>query len=177
MTTLILSLPIPLILLVHLHILRYPHANEPEYDHKIFDPRVRGLRDRTKLMEDISYFLVGCLEGGRDGARSVREFTHLNWFWKSDEEFKTDLINVPMRSTCRNCRISNIPVKVSGSFKTQLCLSICKASEFIEYQAQGEGHCRTPSRMVVERCCRAEIAPRRMLRRQVRFHLFKSVID
>ncbi|RDB23829.1 hypothetical protein Hypma_008945 [Hypsizygus marmoreus] len=59
----VLSLPIPLILLVHLHILEYPHANKPEYDHNIFESRVRGLRDRTKLLEDVCYFLVGRLEG------------------------------------------------------------------------------------------------------------------
>ncbi|KAF8074586.1 hypothetical protein FPV67DRAFT_1474082 [Lyophyllum atratum] len=63
MSTHILSLPIPLIILVHLHILEYPHANKPEYDHNIFEPRVRGLRERTKLLEDVAYFLVGRLEG------------------------------------------------------------------------------------------------------------------
>lgn len=73
----IISLPLPLILLIHLHILEYPHANKPEYDHNIFNSRVRGLRDRTKLMEDICYFLVGKLEGGRDGAKTVSS----NAFW------------------------------------------------------------------------------------------------
>ncbi|KAG6910057.1 hypothetical protein DXG01_013503 [Tephrocybe rancida] len=60
----VFTLPIPLILLVHLHILEYPHANKPEYDHNVFEPRVRGLKERTKLLEDITYFLVGRLEGG-----------------------------------------------------------------------------------------------------------------
>ncbi|KAJ7773613.1 hypothetical protein DFH07DRAFT_801257 [Mycena maculata] len=59
----VFSLPVPLILLVHLHILQYPHANKPEYDHNVFDPRVRGLRDRTKTMEDVCYFLVTRIEG------------------------------------------------------------------------------------------------------------------
>ncbi|KAH9479899.1 hypothetical protein JR316_0008495 [Psilocybe cubensis] len=49
----VVALPIPLILLVHLHILEYPLANNPEYDHQIFNPRTRGLRERTKVMEDI----------------------------------------------------------------------------------------------------------------------------
>ena len=63
MAATVFSLPVPLILLVHLHILEHPHANKPEYDHNIFDPRVRGLRERTKLLEDICSFLVGRLEG------------------------------------------------------------------------------------------------------------------
>ncbi|KAF8799975.1 hypothetical protein BYT27DRAFT_7118735 [Phlegmacium glaucopus] len=67
----IISLPNPLILLIHLHILEYPHANNPEYDHNIFNPRIRGLRERVKLMEDISHFLVGRIEGGKIGARTV----------------------------------------------------------------------------------------------------------
>ena len=63
MAATVFLLPAPLILLVHLHILEYPHANKPEYDHNIFDSRVRGLRERTKSLEDICYFLVGRLEG------------------------------------------------------------------------------------------------------------------
>lgn len=63
MSATVFSLPIPLILLVHLHILEYPHANEPEYDHHIFDSRVRGLRERIKSLEDTFYFLVGRLHG------------------------------------------------------------------------------------------------------------------
>ncbi|KAJ7230315.1 hypothetical protein GGX14DRAFT_508091 [Mycena pura] len=64
------SLPMPLILLVHLHILQYPHENKPEYDHEIFDAHVRGLRERTKVMEDICYFLVSRIEG-KDKARKT----------------------------------------------------------------------------------------------------------
>ncbi|KAH0582449.1 hypothetical protein H2248_010390 [Termitomyces sp. 'cryptogamus'] len=63
MSATVYTLPIPLILLIHLHILVYPHANKPEYDHNIFDPRVRGLKERTKILEDVAYFLVGRLEG------------------------------------------------------------------------------------------------------------------
>ncbi|KAJ7483478.1 hypothetical protein FB451DRAFT_1555437 [Mycena latifolia] len=67
----VFSLPVPLILLVHLHILQYPHTNKPEYDHSIFDPRVRGLRDRTKTMEDVCYFLVARIEGTKELVRKV----------------------------------------------------------------------------------------------------------
>jgi hypothetical protein len=68
-----LSLPLPLLLLVHLQILEYPHRNKPEYDHQVFDPSVRGLRDRTKTMEDVCYFLVGKIE--RKDAKVVRVHT------------------------------------------------------------------------------------------------------
>ncbi|KAF8875956.1 hypothetical protein CPB84DRAFT_1853108 [Gymnopilus junonius] len=59
----LLSLPLSLILLVHLHILEYPHANNSEYDHDVFNPRKRGLRERAQTMEDVAYFLVSKLEG------------------------------------------------------------------------------------------------------------------
>jgi hypothetical protein len=57
-----LSLPLPLLLLVHIHLLGYPHADEPEYDEHVFNIKMRGLRDRTKTMEDLCYFLVGKIE-------------------------------------------------------------------------------------------------------------------
>src|SRR5712675_2367656 len=57
-----LSLPLPLLLLVHIHLLGYPHADEPEYDQHVFDAKTRGLRDRTKTLEELSYFLVGKIE-------------------------------------------------------------------------------------------------------------------
>lgn len=57
-----LSLPLPLLLLVHIHLLGYPHADEPEYDENVFNAKMRGLRDRTKTMEDLCYFLVGKIE-------------------------------------------------------------------------------------------------------------------
>ncbi|KAJ7857907.1 hypothetical protein B0H13DRAFT_1727355 [Mycena leptocephala] len=65
MSTSVFSLPIPLILLIHLHLLQYPHANKPEYDHNIFDAHVRGLRERTRTMEDVCYFLVTRIEDGK----------------------------------------------------------------------------------------------------------------
>jgi hypothetical protein len=51
-----------LLLLVHLYILHHPSVNGPEYDHNLFNPRVRGLRHRTKAMQDIAYFLVAQIE-------------------------------------------------------------------------------------------------------------------
>ncbi|KAK0434653.1 hypothetical protein EV421DRAFT_1839637 [Armillaria borealis] len=56
------QLPLPLLLLIHLHILEYPHVNDPEYDINVFNPRTRGLRDRARSMQDIFYFLVGKIE-------------------------------------------------------------------------------------------------------------------
>ncbi|KAI0056066.1 hypothetical protein BV25DRAFT_1658710 [Artomyces pyxidatus] len=58
-----LTLPHPILLLIHIHLLSYPHANNPEYDEHIFDSKTRGLRDRTKTMEDLCYFLVGKIHG------------------------------------------------------------------------------------------------------------------
>jgi len=67
-----LSLSLPLILLVHIHLLGYPHADEPEYDEHVFNVKMRGLRDRTKTMEDLCYFLVGKIEKPR--LKSVSSF-------------------------------------------------------------------------------------------------------
>ena len=68
----VLCLPVPLILLVHLHILdKYPFENNPEYDLNVFDPHVRGLRDRTKSMEDVCYFLICQLEGSKDRVKKA----------------------------------------------------------------------------------------------------------
>jgi hypothetical protein len=68
----VLSLPLPLLLLINLHILNFPYANNSEYDRSLFDPRVRGLRERTKSMEDICYFLVGIIEQGKSRNKAVR---------------------------------------------------------------------------------------------------------
>ncbi|KAH9004552.1 hypothetical protein EDB86DRAFT_2883979 [Lactarius hatsudake] len=57
-----LSLPLPLLLLIHIHLLGYPRADEPEYDEHVFNVKLRGLRDRIKTMEDLCYFLVGRIE-------------------------------------------------------------------------------------------------------------------
>ena len=62
------------VLLVHLHILEYPHADRPEYDHALFDASVRGLRERTMSMEQIAHFLVGKIEGSPGRAKMVRPF-------------------------------------------------------------------------------------------------------
>ena len=61
-----------LLLLAHLRILQFPHIANPEYDSDLFDSTRRGMRERTKAMEDISFFLVELLEGGREKARMVR---------------------------------------------------------------------------------------------------------
>jgi hypothetical protein len=68
----VFSLPVPLFLLIHLHLLQYPHSNKPEYDHNVFDTRIRGLRDRTRTMEDVCYFLVSRIAGTKERVRKVR---------------------------------------------------------------------------------------------------------
>lgn len=70
-------LPLSLILLIHLHILQFPQINKPEYDLKMFDASKRGLRERSRLMEDICFFLVSKLLGGKEKAKRVRKILHL----------------------------------------------------------------------------------------------------
>ncbi|KAH9933438.1 uncharacterized protein B0H18DRAFT_645376 [Fomitopsis serialis] len=41
------------------------------YDERLFDPTRTGIRERTRALEDISYFLVAKIEGGRGRARSI----------------------------------------------------------------------------------------------------------
>jgi hypothetical protein len=69
-----LKQPSTLLLLVHLYILNYPYVNNTEYDHDLFNPRIRGLRDRTKAMENITYFLVGQIEGGSSKMVNIATF-------------------------------------------------------------------------------------------------------
>ncbi|KAJ3826193.1 hypothetical protein F5880DRAFT_1546750 [Lentinula raphanica] len=59
----VLELPPPLLILIHLQILQYPHVNNENLDIHIFDAQKRGLRARTKMMEDLGYWLVAKLEG------------------------------------------------------------------------------------------------------------------
>jgi hypothetical protein len=105
----VLSLPTPVILLVHLHILEYPHANKPEYDHNVFEPRVHGLRERTKLLEDVSYFLVGRLEG------SARNVCIL--FALINREFMAaDPVYISQCNAIRHGRLSDVSIQVFGNF-------------------------------------------------------------
>ncbi|CCM02621.1 uncharacterized protein FIBRA_04724 [Fibroporia radiculosa] len=64
-------LPYSLLILVHLHLLNYPLKDASGYDDRLFDPTRGGIRERTRAMEDICYFLVGQVEGGRERARSL----------------------------------------------------------------------------------------------------------
>ncbi|KAL0581774.1 hypothetical protein V5O48_000251 [Marasmius crinis-equi] len=65
------SLPLPLLLLIHLQLLQFPHVNEPQYDINLFNSSQRGLKDRIKSMEDICFFLVECCEGTKAGAKKI----------------------------------------------------------------------------------------------------------
>ncbi|KAF9499498.1 hypothetical protein BDN71DRAFT_1502841 [Pleurotus eryngii] len=60
------NLPTSFLLLVHLCILDYPHANKPEYDQDLFNATTRGLRERVKTMEDVTYFLVNSIVGKKE---------------------------------------------------------------------------------------------------------------
>ncbi|KIM88355.1 hypothetical protein PILCRDRAFT_814255 [Piloderma croceum F 1598] len=71
MTEPVLAVPNLLLLLVHLHLLEYPSVNNPEYDQNLFDPNVRGLRDRVNSMENMSYFLVGKIEDRKASTNKI----------------------------------------------------------------------------------------------------------
>lgn len=60
------NLPPSFLLLVHLCILDYPHANKSEYDQDLFNATTRGLRERVKTMEDVTYFLVNSIVGKKE---------------------------------------------------------------------------------------------------------------
>ena len=103
MTEFIAGVPIPLLFLVHLHLLEYPLANNPEYDHNLFDPNVRGLRDRTKSMEDVCYFLVGKVGHRKETAKAVSS----NYMtYETGLMVPTDSSNVPVSCTCRHDCVS-----------------------------------------------------------------------
>lgn len=65
------TLPNGLLIILHLHLLNYPLQDATGYDERLFDPS-RGMRDRNKAMEDITYFLVGKIEGSKERVKSVR---------------------------------------------------------------------------------------------------------
>ncbi|OCH86938.1 hypothetical protein OBBRIDRAFT_837763 [Obba rivulosa] len=67
------SAPLPnaLLLLIHLHLLYYPLNDASGYDEHLFDLARASVRERTKIMENICYFLVGKLEGARERMKSV----------------------------------------------------------------------------------------------------------
>ncbi|KAI0793828.1 hypothetical protein C8Q74DRAFT_535518 [Fomes fomentarius] len=64
------SIPNSLLIILHLHLLNYPLQDATGYDERLFDPS-RGMRDRSKAMEDITYFLVGKIEGGKERAKGI----------------------------------------------------------------------------------------------------------
>ncbi len=63
-------LPNGLLIILHLHLLNYPLQDATGYDERLFDPS-RGMRDRSKAMEDITHFLVGKIEGSKERVKSV----------------------------------------------------------------------------------------------------------
>ncbi|KAI1796729.1 hypothetical protein LXA43DRAFT_1177865 [Ganoderma leucocontextum] len=64
------KLPNGLLIILHLHLLNFPLQNAGGYDERLFH-RTRGTRERNKAMEDITYFLVGRLEGSKERAKSI----------------------------------------------------------------------------------------------------------
>ncbi|KAI0761809.1 hypothetical protein BD413DRAFT_236006 [Trametes elegans] len=64
------KLPNGLLIILHLHLLNFPLQDATGYDERLFDSS-RGMRERNKAMEDISYFLVGKIEHGKDRAKAI----------------------------------------------------------------------------------------------------------
>ncbi|KAI0831939.1 hypothetical protein BC628DRAFT_569953 [Trametes gibbosa] len=63
-------LPNGLLIILHLHLLDYPLQDATGYDERLFDS-TRGMRERNKATEDISYFLVGKIERSKDRAKAI----------------------------------------------------------------------------------------------------------
>ncbi|KAJ7802924.1 hypothetical protein B0H14DRAFT_2890525 [Mycena olivaceomarginata] len=87
----VFSLPVPLFLLIHLHLLQYPHANKPEYDHT--------------TMEDVCYFLVSRIAGTKERVRKAiptypcLQPAHSTAFRTSLAKFLQDLRHISLSST------------------------------------------------------------------------------
>ncbi|KAM5530821.1 hypothetical protein V8D89_015511 [Ganoderma adspersum] len=64
------KLPNGLLIILHLHLLDFPLQDASGYDERLFH-HTRGMRDRNKALEDITYFLVGKLEGTKERAKSI----------------------------------------------------------------------------------------------------------
>jgi hypothetical protein len=119
-----LSIPLDVLLVVHLHILEYPHADRPEYGQGLFDARVRGLRERTTSMEQIAYFLVGKIEGGQDRARTVRSSSVI-------ENSSIDLcligvFNVSVSAAIRHTFVPEFILQIFGQLATCCTPPSCK---------------------------------------------------
>ena len=65
------SLPLSLILLVDLHLLHFPLNDSVSYDENLFNPLKRGIGERSKFLEDISFFLPSKIEGSKGSAKKV----------------------------------------------------------------------------------------------------------
>ncbi|KAI0742022.1 hypothetical protein C8Q80DRAFT_1274349 [Daedaleopsis nitida] len=63
-------LPNALLIILHLHLLNYPLQDAAGYNERLFD-QSRGMRERTKAMEDITYFLVTRVEGSKERAKAL----------------------------------------------------------------------------------------------------------
>lgn len=78
------NIPLHLLLLIHLHLLRCPHVDNSEYNQDLFNSQVRGIRERSKAMEDVCYFLVGKVERSSQAAKRVGVLVFLHSRLKAD---------------------------------------------------------------------------------------------
>ncbi|KAF8961971.1 hypothetical protein BDZ97DRAFT_1759591 [Flammula alnicola] len=132
------------------------NRSNTEYDHNIFNPRTRRLRERAKTMEDIAYFLVG--------RKRCKNHSRL----------------LPMQPTLRIARIQDVFDKISREPSTPKYLP-CFFSIINKWKGKvqtiicGFGFRR--SGMVVERRGCEKVAARRMFWGQVSIqNMFKRLL-
>lgn len=108
------SLPVPLLLLIHLQVLQFPKINNVEFDLYVFDAKRRELHARVKTMEELGYWLVGRIE--RAGVKKVTLSTV-----RADGLLiiRSDSTNLPMPKASRDNCFSNIVFQVSRNPETE----------------------------------------------------------
>lgn len=90
------ALPPTLVLLVHLHLLGYESRDDSSYNEDLFNQNSRGGGERIKTMEDISFFLVGKIEGTVPRAKKVRvPVSHASF----SNRMYTGVTDIPMCTT------------------------------------------------------------------------------
>ncbi|KAF8889505.1 hypothetical protein CPB84DRAFT_1422542 [Gymnopilus junonius] len=98
----LLSLPLSLILLVHLHILEYPHANNSEYDHDVFNPASVVYENALKLW------------------KMSRIFWLANWKERMSKWFS----DISVRPTLRVFGIPDLFEQISGKSPTSMRIHV-----------------------------------------------------
>ncbi|KAH8103899.1 hypothetical protein BXZ70DRAFT_670531 [Cristinia sonorae] len=65
------AIPASLAILIHLHLLNFQLKNAANYDENLFNAQKHGIGERSKALEDISYFLVTKIEGQKSQVKKI----------------------------------------------------------------------------------------------------------